>query len=587
VIGSLTGLDLIILGLYLCIPISIGLAYRKRGAKDTDSFFLSGRSLPWWLAGTSMAADTFASDTPLYIAGLVRREGIAGNWQWWSFAISGLLSVFVMAKLWRRSHVVTDVEFVELRYGGRSAAVLRGIKAFLLAVPFNCLLLGGMPVLAMAKITMIVAGGEPGDAFGEGVAKAITISICLGIVLAYSTVSGLWAIVVNDFVLFWLAFAGAIALCFYSVGAVGGLDSLREGIQTVNTTKLDRMAFLPGPGTAFSAFLVFVGVQWWVHRTVDGGGVNIQRMLACKSEGHAVGATLWFNIINYGIRTWPWILTALAAILLYPTVVDAEMAYPMMLRDHLPAGIRGFVLASIFASFTTTADTQLNWGASYLVNDIYRRFVKPAADDAHYLRISRWAVLLLAAITAMIAFASTSVTAMFGFLIQFFAGTGTVFLGRWLWWRVNAWGELAAIITAPLATLLWAILRRAPDALGDGGGKFHDVPGFWGVPFTASITFVAWVVVTLSTRPVPMDRLVEFYRRTRPPGFWGPVRRAAELPAPDSLTEDVISWLAGLALVLGVMIGIGKALFGTPMEAAAAFIVAVPGAVWLLFRYRR
>jgi Na+/proline symporter len=586
----LSGLDFLVLGLYLCVPVAIGLSFRKKGSKDTSSFFLSGRSLPWWLAGTSMAADTFASDTPLYVAKVIRDHGIAGNWQWWSFAISGMLSVFVLAKLWRRSSVVTDVEFVELRYGGPAAAWLRGLKAFLLAVPFNCILLGGMPVLAMAKVLMVMGGADVGAAESQLVAKGIAISLTLGIVLAYSTVSGLWAIVVNDFVLFWLALAGAVVLAFTVVGEVGGLDAMRTSL-----TEMDggawRTSFLPserGTGsdaiaaatTALHAFLIFVGIQWWAHRTVDGGGVNIQRMLACKSEGHATAATLWFNLVNYAIRTWPWVLTGLAAVLLYPVLDDPELAYPMAIRDFLPAGLRGFVVASMFAALMTTADTHLNWGASYLVNDIYRRFWKPDRDEAHYMRASRVAILLLAALTALVAFSQDSVGGTFTFLLSFFAGTGTVFLARWLWWRVNAKGELAAILTAPLAATALGLLRA-------DGAPLEALPGFWGVPIVTVFTTLAWVTTTLLTKPVDPDTLVAFYRRTRPPGFWGPVKALVgdEVAAPEPIGQDLVDWLAGLALVLGAMVGVGKALLGTPAEAAVAGAFAAAGAAWLWHRH--
>ena len=585
----LSPVDLVILGVYLCIPLCVGMALRRRGGKDTGSFFLSGRSLPWWLAGTSMAADTFASDTPLYVTGIVRGGGISANWQWWSFAFSGMLSVFVLARLWRRSEVVTDVEFVELRYGGRPAAVLRGLKAFILAVPFNCILLGGMPLLAMAKVLLIMAGVDPGDEGGQTTAKLVAIVICLGIVLAYSTVSGLWAIVWNDFVLFWLALAGAVTLSIYAVAKVGGLAALREGVLAADAAAgTSRLDSLPPPGTAaFGAFLTYVGVPWWAHRTVDGGGVNIQRMLACRSEGHAVGASLWFNVVNFAIRTWPWILTGLATILIYPSAADPEATYPMAIRDLLPAGVRGFVVASIFAAFMTTADSQLNWGASYIVNDLYRRFVRRKADDTHYLKVSRIAVLCLAALTAAVAFAGSSIKDTFTFLISFFAGTGTVFLGRWLWWRVNAWGELAAVITAPLASIAWTILH-APGGKGVPPGLLATLPGHLAVPVVASLTTLAWVIATLATDPVPMDRLVAFYRRTRPPGFWGPVRAACpDLPPGASVGRDLLLALAGLALVLGAMLGTGKALLGEPAEAALFLAISLAGGGVLLREYGR
>jgi SSS family solute:Na+ symporter len=555
--------DWAVLVAVFAIPLVVGWLLRKKGGKDSGSFLLSGRSLPWWLAGTSMAADTFASDTPLYVAGVVRGQGVAGNWQWWCFAFSGLLSVFLLAPLWRRTEAVTDVEFVEIRYGGRPAAFLRGFKAFLLAVPFNCLLVGGMPLLAMAKILVVMAGAEGAD---DGTAKAVAIGAALGVVLLYATVSGLWAVVVNDFIMMWIALAGSITMAFFAVAKVGGLGRLRESIVAMDGGSSWRLDLLPsgwsGPGLALGAFLVYTGMQWWTHRTADGGGVVVQRMLACRSEGHAVGATLWFNVINYAVRTWPWILCGLAAMVLYPDLSregsDAELGYPRLVRDLLPAGARGLVLASLFAAFMSTADTQLHWGASYLVNDLYRRFAVKDAPDAHYVRASRLAILLLVVATALVAFLVTSVQAMFGFLLTFFAGTGTIFLARWFWWRVNAWGEIAAMAAAPTASIAFQVMRGE-------GGPLAGLPGWWGIPLVASVTSAAWVTATLLTPPVEMGKLVAFYRRTRPPGFWGPVRAAApDLSGPDPVGIDLLRWGLGLVLVLGAMAGSGKLLLGEP-----------------------
>jgi len=577
---SLDPSDLVVLGVYFCIPLGIGLALRRRGSRDTASFLLSGRSLPWWLAGTSMAADTFASDTPLYVAALVRRDGVAGNWQWWCFAFSGVLAVFLLAPLWRRTEATTDLEVVEMRYGGKPAAFLRGFKAFLLAVPFNCLLVGGMPLLAMVKVLQVTAGMDPGDAHaGEATAKALAIAVSLGVVLAYTTVSGLWAVVVNDLVLLALALAGAVTLSCYAVGAVGGLGALRERVLAHDGGSAWRTDFLPsggdGPGLALGVFLVFVGFQWWAHRTADGGGVVVQRMLACRNEKHAVGATLWFNVLNYAIRTWPWVLTGLALVLLYPETRDAEAAYPMAMRDLLPAGVRGFVLASMFAAFMSTADTQLHWGASYLVNDLYRRFLRRDAPEAHYVAASRLSMGLMVLGTALVAFLATSVESVFGFLLTFFAGTGTVFLGRWLWWRVNAWSEIAAVAAAPLASL-------AVKALAGEGGPLAGVPVAYHLVIVAGFTTVAWVVATFATAPVPLERLAAFYRKTLPPGFWGPVRAAfPDLPTPPPVGRALLRWAAGLALVLGATLGIGKALLGTPGEAALALAAASAGGMFL------
>jgi len=572
-----------------------------------------------------MAADTFASDTPLYVAKVVRTTGVAGNWQWWCFAFSGLLSVFLLAPLWRRTEAVTDVEFVELRYGGRPAAFLRGFKAFLLAVPFNCILVGGMPLLAMAKILVTMGGADfSAGSPGAATAKAVAIGAALGIVLLYATVSGLWAVVWNDFFFIWIAFAGAVTLSVFAVAKVGGLAALRSGILAHDggaTWRLDLLpsaltssltspggspgAILPGTGEAaglaLGAFLVFTGMQWWTHRTADGGGVFAQRMLACRSEGHAVGATLWFNLLNYAVRTWPWVLCGLAAILLYPELsaagADPELGYPRLIRDLLPAGVRGLVLASLFAAFMSTADTQLHWGAGYLVNDVYRRFIARNASEARYVLASRVAVGLLALVTGIVAYYSTSVAGVFEFLILFFAGTGTVFLARWFWWRVNAWGEIAAMGAAPLGSLLfgsliWRPVPGLPDpawvALCPWSGSLEGLPSWWGIPFVAAITTAAWLSATLLTAPVPMDRLVEFYRKTRPPGFWGPVRAASpELPLPTPVGKDLLRWGLGLVVVLGAMAGTGKVLLGEPGAGGVLLAACLAAGLVLAATYRK
>lgn len=563
--------DYAVLGLYFCIPLAVGWALRKKGGKDSGSFLLSGRSLPWWLAGTSMAADTFASDTPLYVCRIVRESGVSANWEWWCFAFSGLLSVFLLAPLWRRTEATTDLEFCEMRYGGRPAAFLRGFKAFLLAVPFNCLVIGGMPLLAMSKVLLVTAGVD--DPAAAPAAKALAIGVSLGVVLAYATVSGLWAVVVNDFLMIGLALVGATTLAGYAVAEVGGLAALRERVLAADagaTWRTDLLPTLGGPGTAFGAFLVWVGVQWWAHRTADGGGVFAQRMLACRNEAHAVGATLWFNILNYAVRTWPWVLCALAAVVLYPGLKDPEAAYPMLMRDLLPAGLRGLVLASIFAAFMSTADTQLHWGAGYLVNDLYRRFLVRGAPDGHYVNASRLAMALLVVVTAVVAFFAGSVTDVFQFLLKFFAGTGTVFLGRWLWWRVNAWGELAAMIAAPVASLVFQY------------GLKDEAPAGTGILFVASITTVSWVVATFATKPVDPAKLEAFYRKTRPPGFWGPVRAACpDLPPAAPVLPALRLWVAGLALVLGLMAGTGKLLLGEPAPGALFLAAAAAGGGWI------
>jgi len=574
--AQLHWLDWTVIAAYFAFSLGVGLWFVKRAGSSTAEFFVSGRDLPWWLAGTSMVATSFSVDTPLLITGFVRTQGIQSNWIWWCFAIGGVFSAFVFAQLWRRSEVMTDVELTQLRYSGRSAAVLRGFRAVYMTLYANCLTMAWV-MLAMVKVF--------GTVFDVGTLEATLFAAA--ITLAYSMLSGLWGVVVTDLVQFGLAMVGAIVLAVFAVEAVGGIGPMLEGIRA--TAGADVLGFLPrlsdgGPTTstgtwwgnalAWSAtpvatFLVLVTLQWWANKNADGGAVVIQRMAASRDERESVLATLWFQVANYALRPWPWILVALASILLYPTMEDPELAYPQAMVDYLPVGLLGLMLAAFLAAFMSTLTSFINLSAAYLVNDLYRPFLARGREDRHYVQAGRVASMLALAIGVAISFYATSISGLFLLLLTLGAGIGLVYIARWFWWRVNAWSEISAMVAS---SLLGAALQLSPDW---GGPTF---------PFAAKVfvnligSTAVWIAVTYATPPTSMERLVEFYRRVRPPGWWGPVRAAAGLTSGAStagLRRGLALWVLGTTFIYAAMFGVGKLLlldwgWGVALTAVAA-----------------
>ena len=478
-------LDWGVVVVYLVGTLVLGLWVARRGASSLTEFFVGGRAIPWWLAATSMAATTFNVDTPLYVAGRVARDGVAGNWEWWSFALMHVLVAVVLAKLWRRARVLTDVELTEIRYGGRPAAGLRAFRAFLIAVPFNCLSIGyGM--LAMRKVVVALGVFDslpplPGDE------RLWAILPILVIVVIYTAASGLWGVVATDFLQYILAMAGAFTVMFYALAEVGGLSGLTAALR--ESGQGDKLNLLPtGPDATLplSTFLGYLFVQWWAFRNSDGGGMFVQRLSSTADEKEAAKAAHLFNILNYVVRTWPWVLVGLAALVVLPHLDDPELAYPIMMVRYLPTGVLGLVFASLLAAFMSTVSTQVNWGASYVVNDLYARF-SSQRDEATLMRAARWASVLLAVIAGVVSFFMDSVGGVFRFIILIGTGPGLVLLLRWFWWRVNAWAEIAAMVggTRPCRPRLHQRLRRvhlraAADALrlrvhgGLGAGHVPD-----------------------------------------------------------------------------------------------------------------
>ena len=544
-------LDWSIIALYFAFNVAVGLYYKGRASRNTAEFFLSGRNVPWWLAGTSMVATTFAADTPLVVTGLVAKNGIAGNWLWWNLLASGMLTVFFYARLWRRAGVMTDIEFSELRYAGPPAAFLRGFRALYLGLLINCIILGWVN-LAMAKILELVFTISKGEALWIVVGLIVLTS-------AISTLSGLWGVLVTDLFQFVIKMGMVIVLAIVAVKAVGGIEAMKTKL--VASGRGSALGFVPEIGSVWMpmlTFFVYIAVNWWATwypgAEPGGGGYVAQRMLSAKDEKHSLLATLWFNIAHYAVRPWPWILVALASLILFPGLKDAETGYIRVMIEYLPSSLRGLMVAAFAAAFMSTIATQLNWGASYLVNDFYRRFVRRDAGEPHYVLASRLATALLTVISAAVAFRIESIGGAWKLLIITGAGTGAVLLLRWYWWRINAWSEVSAMITAFVVSVL----------LQTVGGLDSDLPLDFAriVLVTVAVTTVVWLVVTYTTRPETDATLVAFYRRTRPSRLgWGPVAaRAPDVrPSTDGLA-NLVDWVAGCVLVYGALFGVGKLL---------------------------
>ncbi len=570
-------LDWIIFSGYLLLALGIGLAAARAAGKDSVSFFLAGRRLPWWILGTSMVATTFSTDTPNLVAELVRQNGVAANWTWWAFCITGMLTVFVFAPLWRRSGLMTDLGFYEIRYAGRPAAFLRAFRAVYLGVFFNCVVIATV-TLAGAKIGGVLFGLDKGTG----------ILIAGALAATYAVVSGFWGVVITDLLQFVVSMAGAILAAAWALDhpAVGGLD----GIATLYG---DRLALLPPPGSeAFLLlFLVPVAIQWWSvwypGAEPGGGGYVAQRMLAARSERDAFAGTLWFTVAHYALRPWPWILVALASLAVYPNLdalraalpgldpalVGDDLAYPLMLR-LLPPGLLGLAAASLAGAYMSTVDTHLNWGASYVVEDVYRRFLRPSASRRELVAAARIVTVLLMAAAGLLTFTVDTARGGFGLLLQIGAGTGPLFLARWLWWRINAWSEISAMA----ASLGVAV---ALPALGIAPG------GVRGLLIGVVATTAIWLGVTLFTRPEPEATLDAFTRKIRPPasGWAASYRRTGASPA--SYRRAFAAWPLACLMVYAVLFGSAAALFswGSLWIAVAALVAAGSGvAVAVLFR---
>jgi SSS family solute:Na+ symporter len=576
---QLTTLDWLIVLASIVVSFIPALVLARRASSSTAEFFTSGRAAPWWLIGVSMVATTFSTDTPNLVTNLVREHGVANNWVWWSFLLTGMATVFFYARLWRRSGVLTDLEFYEMRYAGKPAAFVRAFRALYLGLFFNCIIMATVN-LAAAKIANIVLGWP----------MERTLLVCAVLNVAFAATSGLWGVLVTDFVQFGIAMTGSVATAWYALKQpeVGGLSGL---VTRLDPQTLNLVPDFSDWTLTLSVLVIPLTVSWWsawYPGSEPGGGSYVaQRMLAAKSERDALAGTLFFNVAHYALRSWPWILTALASILVYPTLDDIartfpnvdpellghDMAYPAMLR-FLPHGMLGLMIAALLAAYVSTISTHLNWGSSYLVHDFYRRFVRPDASEKHYIMVGRLATALLMLVAALMTFVLDSAKQAFELMLSVGAGTGLIYLLRWYWWRINAWSEISAMLSSFVVAIGFFYAAKA------GMG----IPSHVALLLSVATTTIVWVSVTFLTAPTPSATLVRFYERVRPSGpGWAPVRNAAAPGEPtDSLAEAGLGWVLGCVLVYAALFGVGSALYGRWPQAAVWGVAGLVSAVGLV-----
>lgn len=620
---TLTNLDWLIVGGFLLLTLAIGVGVSRRAGKNTGEFFLSGRSMPWWLLGMSMVATTFSTDTPNLVTDIVRQNGVAGNWSWWAFLLTGMLTVFVYARLWRRSGVMTDMEFYELRYSGKSAAFLRGFRAIYLGLAYNVLAMAGVCLAAM-KIGEVMFGLEPLQ----------TILIASVVTVVFSSLGGFRGVVLTDCVLFVTALIGAVAAAYYALGheSVGGLSGLIS-----NSSIQDSLSILPDPSNRallIETLILPLSVQWWASwypgAEPGGGGYIAQRMLAAKNGRHAVGATLFFNVAHYALRPWPWIIVALCSMLVFPMDSPSErdaalkelkneslkaevklwsenpaavfpdvrariekleiqgrgltslrsayqdveydkfghdLAYPAMLT-FIPPGWLGLVVASLVAAYMSTISTHLNWGASYAVNDFYKRFARPDASERELVWAGRLFTVLLMILSATVALALTNAKQLFDLIVMFGAGTGLIFILRWFWWRINAFTEIAGMIISGVASMAMTFVFVDGQSLGEAFG-------IWKFPTIVAVTTSAWLAVTWLTPKTEMSVLQSFYLLTHPGGpGWGPVVKDLGKNDPSASAQESHLGSGILCMILGCVM-VYSALFATGYWIYGAYTLAI------------
>ncbi len=570
----LSNLDWTLLVAFFAISTAIGLYFRKRAGKSLAEFFLGGRQFPWYLAGVSMVATTFAADTPLAVTELVGQHGISGNWLWWSYLMGGMLTTFFFARLWRRAEILTEVEFIELRYSGMTAAFLRGFKAVYLGLFMNVLIIGWVN-LALMSLLQVFFG------LSEGTALLYTAGAML-IAAGYSSLSGLWGVAVTDALQFVIAMTGTVVLGILVLKSpeIGGLEGLTQKVPDWSLEFFPRLNGAMDTARAlsisFGTFLAYVGMQWWASwypgMEPGGGGYAAQRMMSVKKEEDALYATLFFQIAHYCLRPWPWILVGLSAMVLYPELSDGDLklGYVMAMRDYLPNGWRGLLLVAFFAAYMSTISTQLNWGAGYLVNDGFKRFIRPQAEEKELVRVSRITTIVLMLIALYATTQMESISGVWSFLIECGAGLGGVLILRWYWWRINAWSEISATLT-PIAA--YALAHFAFD---------------WVFPnsffFTVGLTTVVWLVVTFVTRPESKEHLQAFVDRVRPGGWWPQAGEDQERPRMGYL---FMAWIGAVVLTYSILFATGKWLLFGFDDAVAYLISAAVGFIALRFAMKK
>jgi len=613
--SQLAGIDWFFIILFILFSISIGIYFSKRGRKSVGDYFASGQGVPWWILGTSMVATTFAADTPLAISGLVVKQGIWGNWFWWAQIPMFMMGVFFFSRLWRRSRILTDTELVDLRYSGKSSKILRGFRAIYFALPYNCLVMGWV-ILSMTKIMGLTFD----------LPKHWAVMICILITVSYSSISGLWGVMVTDFFQFFLAIGMAILLAIISVSAVGGfgviLDKLPQiygSEQAASMTSI--IPSVDAPNYGFAIFLLYVLLLWWTVGFTDGGAYQAQRMISAKNEKHSFLGYLWFNIAHFCLRPWPWIIVGLVAAIKFPGIAardpltgelqkDPELGYIAVMLTYLKPGLLGLMLASFLAAFMSTISTQINWGASYIVNDFYRPFVNKTASEKHYVWVSVITVIFMAILGGAISFLMSDIFFAWLLLSAINAGIGIVYIARWYWWRVNAWSEMSAIASIVsivavilivksepvLKAILLSIIMLSVIALIVWGLRkqtwrkqylrssifiiFIAIVSVslvltitlpekkfpWTLIYTVPISLTIWLTVTMLTKPVNENKLIEFYHRVHPggPGWKRIAVRLAEDYSAGSLftRRNIIGAIFGIVAVFGALLGIGNFVIG-------------------------
>ncbi|MDD5502277.1 MAG: Na+:solute symporter [Candidatus Thermoplasmatota archaeon] len=563
---SLHPVDYFIIIWFLAIIIGVGAYFSKVASKNVGNFFVAGRSLPWWIAGTSMVATTFAADTPLAVTGLTAKYGIAGNWFWWSFVFGGVLTAIFYAVLWRRSGVITDIEFTELRYSGKPAAILRGFRSIHMGILINGIVMGWV-MLAMATIFQVVLGWP----------KVEATILAAVLALAYTLLSGLWGIAVTDVIQFVLAMTGCVVLAIIAVVKSGGISGIEDKlVQLYGEGGAGQiLSFIPDPSSIYlpiAMFLTYIGLNWyatWYPGAEPGGGGYVaQRMFSCKSEKDSKLAVIWFTFAHYVIRPWPWILVALVSLVTWPNLENPEMGYPMAMSTFLPVGLRGLIIAAFLAAFMSTMASQISLGSSYIVNDFYMRFIKNDASKRHYVGVARIVSVIQLVIAIVIAFMLQSVANAWQFLVIIGSGTGLVYLLRWFWWRINAWSEISAMAAAAVV----------------GISSSYIFPGNWVAQMWltfASVTAV-WTTVTLLTEPEKEETLIGFYRKLHPAGFWSDISKKSGVAGDRITASHWISWAFGVAFILCSLFGIGKIILG---EYDTGILLATGAAVSFLVVY--
>jgi len=595
---ELSSFDYTIIACFFSITLIIGFLVSKKSSSSSSEYFLSGRNMPWWLLGISMVATTFSTDTPNLVTDIVRTSGVSGNWVWWAFLLTGLLTVFVYAKLWRRSNVNTDMEFYELRYSGWGGRFLRGFRAIYLGVIFNVMAMSGV-TLAAIKIGEIMLGLSPID----------TILYAGTITVVFSTVGGFRGVVYTDFILFFAAMVGSVGAAYYLVNIpeVGGMANL-----IANTPK-DMLYLTPSfddPDIYIPLLIVPLAVQWWSSwypgAEPGGGGYIAQRMLAAKDENHAIGATFFFNVMHYALRPWPWIIVALASLIVFPDLASIQEAFPNVSDDKLghdlaypamltmlPSGLLGLVVASLVAAYMSTISTHLNWGSSYIVNDFYKQQIKKNASEKELVNIGRISTIILFLLSASFALLLTNALQLFDVILMFGAGTGLIFILRWFWWRINAWSEITAMFVSGFVSIILNFTTLGPLLFSESG----ILPSYYKFPMVVLFTTVVWLLVTLFTKPDSSETLINFYKKTNPGGpGWKKIKNEAlkknivfndESEKRWSVPLGIICMMLGCFAVYSILFSTGYFIYGETNNGITFLVIGLSFAILLKYNWNK